>query len=101
MVEGAEPMDASRPAGFWDFTLEVYARGRVQEAVIALQDRRGADVNLLFYCCYVAARGGGRLRREDLAQCDAIIADKAAGLRFNRPPESPPDGDLSFEGGTS
>jgi len=42
-----------------------------------------------------------RLRREDLAQCDAIIADKAAGLRFNRPPESPPDGDLSFEGGTS
>lgn len=42
-----------------------------------------------------------RLRREDLAQCDAIIADKAAGLLFNRPPQRPPDGGLSFEGGAS
>jgi glutamyl-tRNA reductase len=42
-----------------------------------------------------------RMRREELAQCDAIIADKAAGLVFHRPKDVPGDGGLSLEGGTS
>lgn len=42
-----------------------------------------------------------RMRREELTHCDAIIADRAAGLVFERPKELPGDADLSFEGGAS
>lgn len=63
----------TEPGAFWDFTLESYRREGVQQAVIALQDRRGADVNVLFFCCYVAAEGRGRLRPEDFAAAEAEI----------------------------
>lgn len=43
-----------------------------------------------------------RMRREELAQCDEIIADKAAGLVFERPRNQRDDqGGLTLEGGTS
>jgi len=40
-----------------------------------------------------------RMRREELAQCEAIIADKAAGLVFDRPRPPAGEADLSLEGG--
>ncbi len=42
-----------------------------------------------------------RMRRDELAQCDAIIDAKAAGLSFERPKDPPGDHGLSFEGGAS
>jgi len=56
---------------FWAFTLATYPREGVKEAVLRLQDRRGADVNLLLFCCWVAADGRGRLAAEALARADA------------------------------
>ncbi len=66
-------MAGTEQSAFWDFTLESYPREGVQQAVIALQDKRGADVNLLFFCCYVAASGRGKLSRDDLAAADAAL----------------------------
>ena len=43
------------PGSLWDFSLETYRRPGVQDACLKLQDDRGADVNMLLYCCW---RGG-------------------------------------------
>ena len=68
-------MNAKLPAGdFWRTSLELYAREGVSRALIALQDRRGADVNLLLYCCWTARSGRGRLRTDDLIRAEAAIA---------------------------
>jgi uncharacterized protein (TIGR02444 family) len=44
---------------FWDFSISVYGREGVGPACIALQDRRGLDVNILLWCCWVGAGGKG------------------------------------------
>ena len=59
---------------FWRYSLELYAREGMPQALIALQDRRGADVNLLLYCCWTALSGQGRLSTEDLRRADEAIA---------------------------
>ena len=60
---------------FWRYSLELYAREGMSRALIALQDRRGADVNLLLYCCWMASSGRGRLSTNDLRRAEAAIAD--------------------------
>ena len=65
--------DEAKTSEFWDFTLQSYPRDRVQQSVIALQDRFGADVNILFLCCYAAASGRGRLSAESVAAADAAL----------------------------
>jgi len=52
---------------FWAFSLEIYGRPGVPEALVAFQDARGADINLLLYCCWHAATGRGGLDRTTLA----------------------------------
>lgn len=42
---------------FWDYSLALYARPRVEPALLALQDEAGLEVNLILFCCYAAARG--------------------------------------------
>jgi uncharacterized protein (TIGR02444 family) len=42
---------------FWAYSLAVYGRSGVPSAAHALQDRLGADVNLLLLCCWAASRG--------------------------------------------
>jgi len=42
---------------FWDFSLRVYGRADVATACLALQDRHGADVNLLLFCLWAGSRG--------------------------------------------
>ncbi len=58
----------------WRYSLELYAREGMSRALLALQDRRGADVNLLLYCCWMAQSGRGRLSAGDLRRADAAIA---------------------------
>lgn len=42
---------------FWDFSLDVYGRAGVAAACLAMQDRRGADVNLLLFCLWAGSCG--------------------------------------------
>jgi uncharacterized protein (TIGR02444 family) len=51
---------------FWDWSSEVYARPGIAETCLALQDRHGADVNLLLWSLWLA-----RLGRELDAQAAA------------------------------
>lgn len=45
------------PEDFWSFSLALYCRPPVAQACLDLQERRGADVNLLLAICWLAARG--------------------------------------------
>lgn len=57
---------------FWDFTLKLYGKPGVSPALIGLQDRLGADVNLLLFCCWAAVRES-ELAAGDLAAADAAV----------------------------
>lgn len=48
---------------FWRFSLRTYREPGVQEACLALQDRCGADVNLLLFCGWIGR--GGRVLDEN------------------------------------
>ncbi len=41
---------------FWDFSLAIYRQPGVPEECLALQERLGADVNLLLLCAYLGAK---------------------------------------------
>lgn len=41
----------------WRFSLRLWARPGVERACLWLQERCGADVNLLLLCCWLASRG--------------------------------------------
>jgi uncharacterized protein (TIGR02444 family) len=45
------------PGAFWEFSLAFYSRERVSAACLSLQNRRGADVNILLFCCWLATLG--------------------------------------------
>lgn len=59
---------------FWDFTLQIYGKDGVSPAVIALQDKRGLDVDILLFCCFAAATGRGALSVAD-ARAAKTVAD--------------------------
>jgi uncharacterized protein (TIGR02444 family) len=63
----------SEAGSFWAWSLEIYARPGVAEACLALQDRRGADVNLLLLGLWLATRG-----RTLPPETAAALADQAA-----------------------
>lgn len=42
---------------FWEFSLALYCREAVAQACLSLQDRRGADVNLILAICWLARSG--------------------------------------------
>ncbi|MBK8158597.1 MAG: TIGR02444 family protein [Rhodospirillaceae bacterium] len=42
---------------FWEFSLALYCREAVAAACLSLQDRRGADVNLILAVCWLARSG--------------------------------------------
>lgn len=54
-------------SAFWNFSLGLYARPGVAEACLALQARRGIDVNLLF-CCLWLGLAGKRLGKRDVSR---------------------------------
>lgn len=60
--------------GLWPFTLDLYARPGVQDAVIALQENQGADVNVLFYCTWCAATGRSSLDAASFDKVESRIA---------------------------
>lgn len=58
----------------WKFSLAVYGAPGVAAACLDLQDRRGADVNLLLYFAFVALSGRGGLAPDEIARCRAALA---------------------------
>jgi uncharacterized protein (TIGR02444 family) len=50
----------------WDFTISVYGREGVSAACIALQDRRGLDVDMILMCGWLGASGRGRTNAQEL-----------------------------------
>lgn len=62
------------PGSFWEFSLAFYSRERVSAACLSLQNRRGADVNILLFCCWLATLG---LKVESAGLHAAIAAVEA------------------------
>lgn len=54
------------PHPFWNFSLELYAGEGVAGACLDLQDRRGCDVNILLFCCWLGVSGRPTLTVERL-----------------------------------
>ncbi|MFZ5781126.1 MAG: TIGR02444 family protein [Pseudomonadota bacterium] len=54
------------PHPFWNFSLELYEAEGVAGACLDLQDRRGCDVNILLFCCWLGASGRPTLTAERL-----------------------------------
>ena len=54
------------PHPFWNFSLEIYAGEGVADACLDLQERRGCDVNILLFCCWLGASGRPTLTAERL-----------------------------------
>ena len=58
----------------WRFSLAFYARPGVAEALIALQDRAGCDVNVILFALWRGLVHGHRLDRAELAAAEAAVA---------------------------
>ena len=54
------------PHPFWNFSLETYAGEGVAAACLDLQERRGCDVNILLFCCWLGASGRPTLTADRL-----------------------------------
>lgn len=76
------------PHPFWNFSLELYAGEGVAEACLDLQERRGCDVNILLFCCWLGASGRPTLTadrlRSILAASDAWQSEVVKPLREMR-----------------
>jgi uncharacterized protein (TIGR02444 family) len=72
---------------FWRFSLRTYRAPGVQEACLALQERCGADINLLLFCGWTGQQG--RVLESDslrlaMAQVGSWQSDVIAPLRLVR-----------------
>lgn len=75
------------PHDFWRYSLRIYRAEGVQRACLALQDRCGADVNLLLWCGWLASRGASldrRRLRQAIARVGAWQREVVAPLRQAR-----------------
>ena len=78
---------ANGSAGFWDYSLKAFRTEGVAPALIALQDRAGAHVNLLLFCCWAASEGIAidpkllRLAKENAGAWQSEIVEPLRALR--------------------
>ncbi|TAM02436.1 MAG: TIGR02444 family protein, partial [Pusillimonas sp.] len=63
----------------WQYTLAAYKREGVPATCLALQDRYGLDVNVLFLCLFAGARGH-ELPTHEFALIDDIVAPWKEGV---------------------
>jgi uncharacterized protein (TIGR02444 family) len=83
----------------WRFSLAFYARPGVSEALIALQDCAGFDINLMLFALWLGVSGRSRLSEEKLAIADRIAkqirVDVVEPLRaLRRELRADPDADI-------
>jgi uncharacterized protein (TIGR02444 family) len=62
----------SEDEAFWRFSLAYYQRPGVADALIALQDRDGFDVNLVLFALWLGVSGRGPLDGDALAAAERI-----------------------------
>ena len=65
MPTSASARQAAAQNPLWDFSVEVYELDGVKKACLALQNRFGADVNMVLFLLWLAESGVGR---DNLAQ---------------------------------
>ena len=65
---------------FWRFSLAFYTRPGVAEALLALQDRAGLDVNLMLFALWRGAVYGHRLDAAELRAAEAVVASLRGDL---------------------
>jgi len=71
----SEPTGSAAPGlCLWRFSRAFYARPGVSEALIALQDGAGLDVNLILFALWRGVSGRSRLSNAEL-----VIAERSAG----------------------
>jgi uncharacterized protein (TIGR02444 family) len=66
--------DDAAVEAFWRFSLMIYAKPGVADALIRLQDRGGHNVNLILFGLWVGFSGGGRLNAAALSRAKAAMA---------------------------
>jgi uncharacterized protein (TIGR02444 family) len=66
--------DDAAGEAFWRFSLALYSRPGVAEALIRVQDRAARDVNVILFGLWLGARQGRRLATGELAGAEAAIA---------------------------
>lgn len=69
----SEPALIENP--FWAFSLQVYGRDRVKNACLDLQNRFGADVNILLFLCWRNSIGLPNPTMSQIKEMVATIAD--------------------------
>jgi uncharacterized protein (TIGR02444 family) len=74
------PPETTAGEAFWRFSLAFYAQPGAAEALIALQDRAGRDVNLMLLALWLGAARGRRLDLAKLATAEAAIGPLNAGI---------------------
>jgi len=89
--------DDAAGEAFWRFSLALYARPGVADALIAIQDRAARDVNLILFALWLGASRGRRLAAGELAGAEAAIAPiaGAAVAPLRRQLKSVADPDLA------
>ena len=77
----AEPgADSPHGNALWRFSLEFYAAPGVAEALIALQDEEGLDVNQMLFALWFGISGRGRLDAAALATADRVVGGITADV---------------------
>jgi uncharacterized protein (TIGR02444 family) len=69
-----EPEKNPQDEAFWRFSLAFYERPGVADALIALQDRDGFDVNLVLFALWLGISGQGPLDGDALAVAERDAA---------------------------
>jgi uncharacterized protein (TIGR02444 family) len=75
------------PSPFWRYSLRIWRIPGVEEACLALQERCGADVNLLLFCGWTGGQGrqlDRRALKSAISRVGAWQSDVIAPLRLAR-----------------
>src|SRR5229473_6289231 len=98
-VLGESTSGAAQGLCLWRFSRAFYARPGVSEALIALQDGAGLDVNLILFALWRGVSGRSRLSNAEIATAERsarpITAAIVVPLRaLRRQLRSDPDADV-------
>jgi uncharacterized protein (TIGR02444 family) len=92
-------LKTSEDDSLWRFSLAFYERPGVADALIALQDRDGFDVNLVLFALWHGVSGWGALGGDALAAAEQVAGTLRSEIveplrRLRRKLRHHPDGDV-------
>src|SRR3954451_100169 len=99
-LDGCPGKAGEESAAFWRFSLALYARPGVADALLALQDGAGLDVNLILFGLWVGARHGCQPGADGFAASAAAITELNDAVRdiraLRRKLRDATDGDIRY-----